>query len=95
MEGRQNRSMDHLPPPIDLERLMPERNMARFYRLDVERDLFGVILARRTWGRIGTFGQSLVLPCPTVSDARAELERLERLKRRRGYSDRNHVKDTE
>jgi predicted DNA-binding WGR domain protein len=34
--------------PLSLRRVEPARNMARFYSLDVERDLFGkVVLVRR------------------------------------------------
>jgi predicted DNA-binding WGR domain protein len=33
--------------PIVLERKQPQRNMARFYLLELDRDLFGIALARR------------------------------------------------
>lgn len=74
--------------PIEMERRRPEQNMARFYSLAIERDLFDTILARRTWGRIGTKGRSLATAFPSLEAASAELRRLEQAKRRRGYVDR-------
>ena len=43
-----------------LHRREPERGVARFYSLVIERDLFGTIRLVRNWGRIGTNGQELV-----------------------------------
>lgn len=37
-----------------LDRIMRERNMARFYELSVEPTLFGEVALVRRWGRIGT-----------------------------------------
>jgi predicted DNA-binding WGR domain protein len=34
------------------------RNMARFYSMEVERDLFGRVVLVRRWGRIGTAGNT-------------------------------------
>jgi predicted DNA-binding WGR domain protein len=79
--------------PIELERKVAARNMARFYVLEIERDLFGAILARRRWGRIGTMGRSLERPFSTVEEAQADLARLERSKRRKGYVDRPERQD--
>ena len=36
-----------------LRRVEPERNVARFYALMTERDLFGRVILVRHWGRIG------------------------------------------
>ena len=74
--------------PVALERRQPGRNMARFYLLELDLDLFGTVLARRCWGRIGSTGRSLAVPFPSTTSALEELRRLERLKRRRGYVDR-------
>lgn len=79
--------MEHRPHPVELERRDPRRNMARFYRLELEWDLLGAVLARRTWGRIGTRGQTKAMAFATEGEARAELLRWEKLKRRRGYLD--------
>ena len=73
--------------PLYLERRDPKRNMARFYMLSLERDLFGNILATRRWGRIGTNGRQMSVPRSSEQAAIAELEQLEVAKRRRGYVD--------
>ena len=62
--------------------------MARFYVLELDRDLFGTVQARRRWGRIGAAGRTMAETFPTEEDALAELRRLEQIKRRRGYVDR-------
>lgn len=74
--------------PIVLERKQPQRNMARFYLLELDRDLFGIALARRSWGRIGTVGRSIEVPFPSADAAPHELDRLQDAKRRRGHIDR-------
>ena len=38
---------------VTLNRVDPSRNMRRFYRLDVQPDLFGGVLLLKQWGRIG------------------------------------------
>jgi hypothetical protein len=43
---------------LTLHRIDPARNMRRFYRLDVQPDLFGLWLLMREWGRIGRPGQT-------------------------------------
>lgn len=54
---------DDLRSPIKhhlvLHRIDPERRVARFYSLMIERDLFGTVRLVRYWGRIGTNGQEL------------------------------------
>ncbi|MDB5555755.1 MAG: hypothetical protein JWL86_5739 [Rhizobium sp.] len=72
-------------PQIYLERIDPDCNMARFYALEIEADLFGHVLAVRRWGRIGTTGRRQSLPCPSRDFAMAEVERLRRIKMGRGY----------
>jgi len=39
-------------------RIEPERNVARFYALMIEHDLFGRTVRVRHWGRIGGRGRS-------------------------------------
>ena len=41
-----------------LHRIEPDRGIARFYSLLIERDLFGTIRLVRNWGRIGTTAAS-------------------------------------
>ena len=66
-------------------RLDATRNMSRFYRLDLQPDLFGAWYLWREWGRIGQPGQVRQVPYPTRSKAQAALERRRRTKQRRGY----------
>ena len=68
-----------------LERVDPDRNMARFYRVEVLPDLFGMILVERRWGRIGGKGQSRTAAYPSVPLAEAAALGVLRAKRRRGY----------
>jgi predicted DNA-binding WGR domain protein len=49
---------------VTLHRIDAVRRMSRFYRLDVQPDLFG-----REWGRIGRGGQMRETPYPTPADA--------------------------
>jgi predicted DNA-binding WGR domain protein len=70
---------------IVLRRIDSSRNMARFYRLDVQPNLFGEWSLVREWGRIGRAGRLRLVPYPTPSEACAALERQQRLKQRRGY----------
>ena len=70
---------------ITLHRTDPARNMHRFYRLDVQPDLFGAWCVVREWGRIGQGGQMRVVPYPTMTEAQTALEQQRRIKERRGY----------
>jgi predicted DNA-binding WGR domain protein len=68
-----------------LRRIDPARNMARFYRVGVQRDLFGTWCFVRGWGRIGQGGQTRTIPCVTPAEAHAALEKQRHAKERRGY----------
>jgi predicted DNA-binding WGR domain protein len=71
---------------VILTRNDPARNMHRYYRLDVQRDLFGTWCFISGWGRIGQAGQIRSIPYPTPHDAGAPLDRQRRGKERRGYA---------
>ncbi len=71
--------------PLHLTRRDPAHNVARFYRLDVQPDLFGSWQLVRKWGRIGRAGQVCAIPYPTADEASAAFERQCRAKERRGY----------
>ncbi len=71
---------------IELRRVDPERNMARFYLMSVQPDLFGGWTLMREWGRIGQAGKLRCLPYPTQDEAEAALTKLQEAKLRRGYS---------
>lgn len=74
--------------PIELERRHPERNMARFYALEIERDLFGHVVGHRRWGRIGTRGRDICVAYSSMDAALQAHARLDQAKRGRGYVDR-------
>jgi predicted DNA-binding WGR domain protein len=59
--------------------------MARFYSLDVERDLFGRVVLVRRWGRIGTAGKVRLDEYEGEGAALAALHALQQRKMRRGY----------
>jgi predicted DNA-binding WGR domain protein len=73
------------PGPITLRRIEPAKNMARFYALEVERDLFGRVVLVRRWGRIGTAGKTRLDEHTGEGEAQAALQKLQTAKRRRGY----------
>lgn len=69
-----------------LYRIDPARRMHRFYRLDVQPDLFGNWCFMCEWGRIGTTGRERSFPFPTPVDAHAALDKQRRAKERKGYT---------
>jgi predicted DNA-binding WGR domain protein len=71
---------------ITLRRRDPARNLHRYYRLDVQLDLFGDWCFLREWGRIGSAGQTRTVLYPTPEAAQAALERQRRKKEQRGYT---------
>lgn len=75
-------------PADHLTRADPARRMARFYRLDVQPDLFGAWCLVREWGRIGRAGRVRFDPYPTAAEAEAALARQRAAKMRRGYAPR-------
>ena len=77
--------MSHEPAEIYLNRIDPSQNMARFYTLYIQPNLFGGSSLIREWGRIGTRGQHKIVLYEDVETAQRAKARLERSKRRRGY----------
>jgi predicted DNA-binding WGR domain protein len=74
-------------PTIYLERRDASRNMARFYALEIETDLFGAVCAVRRWGRIGSHGRQLSITCNSIAEAEDDVKGRAAVKRRRGYRD--------
>lgn len=70
---------------VILYRIDEAKNMHRFYRLDVQRDLFGAWCVMREWGRIGSAGQTRSALFSTSEEAQTELNRQRRIRERRGY----------
>ncbi|HLM22460.1 MAG TPA: WGR domain-containing protein [Propionibacteriaceae bacterium] len=82
--------MDEKRPPIQhvfvLRRIEPEQNVARFYALMIERDLFGRIVLVRHWG-IGSRGRARADEHASQDEAATAMGKLAGTKRRRGYRD--------
>ena len=88
MTGR-HKTPQQLALPLDrvsLRRIDPTRNMARFYSMAVERDLFDVVVLVRQWGRINGLGRTRLDAYRGEGEAMAALTVLEAAKRRRGYN---------
>jgi predicted DNA-binding WGR domain protein len=68
-----------MTPAITLFRTDPARNMLRYYRLDVQRDLFGAGGLMREWGRIGRSGQISTMPYADEPEAATPSQRAPRL----------------
>jgi predicted DNA-binding WGR domain protein len=78
---------------IYLERHDSERNLYRFYRLSLEKNLFGEWSLVREWGRIGKPGQRRVDLCSSLDAAQAEHRAKLHKKQRRGYRSRRSMLD--
>jgi predicted DNA-binding WGR domain protein len=59
--------------------------MARFYFLEVEKDLFGRDVLVRRWGRIGTTGKTRLDEYRGEEAAQAALQAIQAAKQRKGY----------
>jgi predicted DNA-binding WGR domain protein len=70
---------------VILYRVDASRNMRRFYRLDIQRELFGFWQLMREWGRIGRPGQTRVQSYATFDEAYAAFHRQRRTREKRGY----------
>jgi predicted DNA-binding WGR domain protein len=70
---------------VNLSRIDPLRNMCRFYRLDVQPDLFGGFSVVKEWGRIGARGRMVDGWHMTEAEASAAMQRQGEGKRRRGH----------
>ncbi|MDQ0348818.1 WGR domain-containing protein [Ancylobacter vacuolatus] len=68
-----------------LRRIVPARNMARFYVACVEPSLLPGCSLRRSWGRIGAPGRTRIDLFDASANAVEALARLRRQKLRRGY----------
>ena len=70
---------------LDLVRIVPSENMARFYGITLQPTLFGEFAVVRCWGRISTRGRLMAITYPDEEQAVDALVKLENTKRRRGY----------
>jgi predicted DNA-binding WGR domain protein len=70
---------------VYLTRIDPGQNMARFYSMSLQPNLFGEWSLVREWGRIGRGGQVKATPYPARAEAEGALEKLRTAKVRKGY----------
>ena len=78
--------LEVFPTCLHLQRVDPACNVRRFYRMTVQRDLFGCSSLVRVWGRIGTRGREMVNTHADEGRAITALMALADEKRRRGYN---------
>lgn len=81
-----DRMVASLPPRLYLCRVEPKQRMSRFYVLSIEPTLFGGYCLVREYGRIGRGGRVMRQFFSTADAALGELNRLRRVKERRGYA---------
>ena len=77
--------MTREPYRLYIERIDPSKNMARYYALSIEPNLFGGTSLVRSWGRIGSRGQQKIHVFDSEAKAVDLLLSLLRRKRARGY----------
>lgn len=68
-----------------LYRIDRAKNMQRFYRLDIQPDLFGNLCLIREFGRIGKPGQLRSVPYSIEDKAMGAFRKHRTAKERRGY----------
>ncbi|MBY3369798.1 WGR domain-containing protein [Rhizobium laguerreae] len=73
------------PFNLYIGRREPDKNMARFYALSIEPNLFGGTSLVRSWGRIGSRGQQKIHVFDSELKAFDLLLTLLRRKHSRGY----------
>ena len=64
----------------------PAKNMARFYALSVQPNLFGSWSLIKEWGRIGRGGRVRIDLCDSLDEAVTAYNVMLRQKQRRGYT---------
>ena len=70
---------------MHLHRIDHDRNMARFYSMQVQKTLFGEWTLFREWGRIGSAGQRKAEAFASEAEAAIALATSAAVKVRRGY----------
>lgn len=82
-------AMTAQPYQLYVERNDRAKNMARFYSLSIDANLFGELSLTRRWGRIGAKGQMMIHHFEREQDAVALFLNIIRQKRARGYRTRS------
>lgn len=70
---------------VRMTRIDPEKNMARWYEIDVQPTLFGEYTVERYWGRIGSSGHSKTFWFNDAPTADQMAKSVSAIKVRRGY----------
>lgn len=78
--------LEMFPSNLYLRRIDSAANMARFYQMVVQRDLFGGATLTREWGRIGSPGTVREDHYPDEWQAVDALALLAQTKIRKGYA---------
>lgn len=78
-----------VPFSVELSARDPARNLHRRYAIDASADLFGAIVVRTAWGRIGTRGQEKTVSFDTIEDAQRHVRSA--IRRRATSPKRNGV----
>jgi predicted DNA-binding WGR domain protein len=73
------------PYQLYVERSDATKNMARFYAMSIDANLFGEACLTRRWGRIGAYGQVKVHHFEREKEAVELFLDIIRQKRSRGY----------
>ncbi len=73
--------MDYYLTSID-----PKQNRHRFYHITIQPGLFGNFCLIRRWGRVGSEGRRFSRSFETIEDLNKEIQRLLKMRERRGYS---------
>lgn len=69
-----------------LHRINPEKNEARYYRVEVGPCIHSLYAVHRVWGRIGRRRSGfLIMPCASAEEAKVLAEKLAKRKLKRGY----------
>ncbi len=79
------------PYQLYVERTDHANNMARYYAMSIDANLFGELCLTRRWGRIGSSGQTLIHHFEREKDAVSLFLELTRQKRARGYRTRSAI----
>ncbi len=70
---------------VYLERKDLDRNMHRFYAMQLSPTLFGEWALIRRWGRIGSQGQKLEQWFASLAEAQIALNKWQAVKEKKGY----------
>ncbi|KRB49331.1 hypothetical protein ASE04_19275 [Rhizobium sp. Root708] len=79
------------PYQLYVERTDHAKNMARYYSMSIDANLFGEPSLTRRWGRIGSKGQTLIHHFEREQDAVCLFLELTRQKRARDYRTRSAI----